>query len=67
MLYCRPPTLLLFVTGGSIRLLLQESSVGSLTELRTWLLDMQPVDGGLMLLVAAVNTQMSPQLHYALG
>ncbi|XP_021913246.1 nuclear pore complex protein Nup133 [Zootermopsis nevadensis] len=44
-----------------------ESSVGSLTELRTWLLDMQPVDGGLMLLVAAVNTQMSPQLHYALG
>jgi hypothetical protein len=32
-----------------------------------WLLDMQPVDGGVMLLVAAVNTQMTPQLHYAFG
>jgi hypothetical protein len=55
------------MTESSMHLLLQESSVGSLTELHTWLLDMQPVDGGLMLLVAAVNTQTSPQLHYALG
>jgi hypothetical protein len=48
-------------------LLLQESCAGSLTELDVWLLDMQPVDGGVMLLAAAVNTQLSPQLHYALG
>lgn len=44
-----------------------ESCAGSLTELDVWLLDMQPVDGGVMLLAAAVNTQLSPQLHYALG
>jgi hypothetical protein len=48
-------------------LLFQESSVGSLSELDIWLLDMQPVDGGVMLLVAAVNTQLTPQLHYAFG
>ncbi|XP_069672597.1 nuclear pore complex protein Nup133 isoform X3 [Periplaneta americana] len=44
-----------------------ESCAGSLSELDIWLLDMQPVDGGVMLLVAAVNTHLSPQLHYALG
>jgi hypothetical protein len=51
----------------SANLLLQESCAGSQTELDVWLLDMQPVDGGVMLLAAAVNTQLSPQLHYALG
>jgi hypothetical protein len=48
-------------------LFLQESCAGNLTELDVWLLDMQPVDGGVMLLAAAVNTQLSPQLHYAIG
>jgi hypothetical protein len=48
-------------------LLFQESCAGSLSELDIWLLDMQPIDGGVMLLVAAVNTQVTPQLHYAYG
>jgi hypothetical protein len=48
-------------------LFLQQSCAGSLTELDVWLLDMQPVDGGVMLLAAAVNTQLSPHLRYALG
>ena len=66
---------LLFITdsdvwlwgGVHVSLLFQETSVGSLSELDIWLLDMQPVDGGVMLLVAAVNTQLTPQLHYAFG
>ncbi|KAJ9592509.1 hypothetical protein L9F63_015826, partial [Diploptera punctata] len=44
-----------------------ESCAGNVSELDIWMLDMQPVEGGVMLLVAAVNMQLSPQLHYALG
>lgn len=32
-----------------------------------WLLDMQGTNSGIMLLVAAANSQASTQLHYALG
>ncbi|GLH11927.1 Nuclear pore complex protein Nup133 [Gryllus bimaculatus] len=44
-----------------------ESCAGTPAELDVWMLDMQPTEGGVMVLAAAVNTPLTPQLHYALG
>ncbi|XP_067007277.2 nuclear pore complex protein Nup133 [Anabrus simplex] len=45
-----------------------ESCAGSSSDLDIWMLDMQTLmEGGIMLLVAAVNKQVTPQIHYALG
>lgn len=40
---------------------------GSPNEIQVWLLDMQPTDNGVIILVGATNPQASPQFYYALG
>lgn len=50
-----------------IVLLLQETSGGNVSDVQVWLLDLQPTDGGVCLLLGATNSHVSPQFFYALG
>ncbi|XP_023018139.1 nuclear pore complex protein Nup133 [Leptinotarsa decemlineata] len=43
-----------------------ESCVGDQAEIDTWLLDIQSDKDNIIILAAAVNMQMSPQVHYAM-
>lgn len=45
----------------------QEPCGGNPMEVQVWLLDMQQCEGGVTLLVGAVNNQISPQFYYAFG
>ncbi|KAK6635816.1 hypothetical protein RUM44_001070 [Polyplax serrata] len=40
---------------------------GNPNEVQVWLLDMQPTDGGVTVLLGGTNSQISPQFYYALG
>ncbi|KAF4526274.1 hypothetical protein B566_EDAN010984 [Ephemera danica] len=42
-----------------------DSNTNTAQELSIWMLDMQPVDGGVMLLTAAANLNSSPTIYYA--
>ncbi|KAJ8925587.1 hypothetical protein NQ315_009427 [Exocentrus adspersus] len=43
-----------------------DTTVGDHTEIDTWLLDIQSDKDNIIVLAAAVNVQISPQVHYAL-
>ncbi|XP_049818107.1 nuclear pore complex protein Nup133 isoform X2 [Aethina tumida] len=43
-----------------------DNCIGDQTDIDTWLLDIQPDNDGILILAAAVNMQMSPQVHYAM-
>ncbi|KAL7299771.1 hypothetical protein TKK_0007518 [Trichogramma kaykai] len=45
----------------------QESGACNPQNLMTWIIDMQPIEEGLVLLVAACCADISPQVHFALG